>query len=141
MEWVKQLNRAMAELAEDLLSRENSILFMPMTGWCKARIKLQNISKSPLVATIHATEYGRNRGIHTNTQRHIHNLEERLAQSADTVICCSDYMVDEVVRLFSLDGKKVFSIQRGGLSQFGYTQKLVPGVKEPNSEQKHHLSR
>ena len=138
MEWVKQLNRAMAELAEDLLSREKFDIFHAH-DWLvqEAAIKLQNISKLPLVATIHATEYGRNRGIHTNTQRHIHNLEERLAQSADTVICCSDYMVDEVVRLFSLDGKKVFSIPNGvDPANLGIPKKLVPGVKEPNSEQK-----
>ncbi|MEG3070069.1 MAG: 1,4-alpha-glucan branching protein domain-containing protein [Candidatus Syntrophopropionicum ammoniitolerans] len=114
MEWVEQLNRAMVELVQDLLGREKFDI-IHAHDWLvqEAAIKLRHISKLPLVATIHATEYGRNRGIHSNTQRHIHNLEERLAQSADTVICCSDYMVDEVVRLFSLDGKKVFSIPNG----------------------------
>jgi len=40
----------------------------------------------PLVATIHATEHGRNRGLHNDLQRHIHNLETELARRATMII-------------------------------------------------------
>lgn len=65
-------------------------------------------SRLPLAATIHATEYGRNRGIHNDIQRRIHSLEERLVNSADVIICCSSYMVEEITRLFGVTRKKLF---------------------------------
>lgn len=138
MGWVEQLNNAMTDVAENLLSGEK---FDVIHGhdWLvqDAAIKLSVNHKLPLVATIHATEYGRNRGIHNNFQRRIHNLEERLARSADTVICCSDYMVEEVVRLFGLAGKKVFSIPNGvDPANLGIPRKLVPGEKDTYSAEK-----
>ncbi len=132
MDWVGQLNKGMIEVAEGLLNRGK---FDVIHGhdWLvqEAAGKLRAGYKLPLVATIHATEYGRNRGIHNDIQRRIHNLEERLAGSADAVICCSDYMVEEVVRLFGLTGKKVFSIPNGvDPANLGIPKKLVPGERD-----------
>lgn len=46
----------------------------------------------PLVATIHATEEGRNGGIWTSVQRYIHDQEYWLTYEAWRVIVCSEFM-------------------------------------------------
>lgn len=62
----------------------------------------------PLVATIHATEWGRHQGrLHGDLQRSIHELERRLTQEALKVLVCSEYMRSEVMRLFELPAHKV----------------------------------
>jgi glycosyltransferase involved in cell wall biosynthesis len=53
-----------------------------------------------LVATIHATEYGRHQGIHNHDSEEIHQQERALVQEAIKTIVCSKYMhweVDEVL--------------------------------------------
>ncbi|MDD4335363.1 MAG: DUF1957 domain-containing protein [Desulfotomaculaceae bacterium] len=138
MSWVEQLNKAMVKVAENLLDREKFDIIHGHDWLVQdAAIKLSASHKLPLVATIHATEYGRNRGIHNDIQRRIHNLEERMVSSADAVICCSKYMEEEIARLFGLDGKKVFSIPNGvDPANLGIPRKLVPGAKETYSVEK-----
>jgi glycosyltransferase involved in cell wall biosynthesis len=46
----------------------------------------------PVVATIHATEYGRNNGISTPTQSYINHVEWELQMSAWRVIVCTQFM-------------------------------------------------
>ncbi len=50
----------------------------------------------PLVATIHATEAGRQNGLHTPMQHYIHSIEWLLTYDAWRVICCSQAMMGEV---------------------------------------------
>ncbi len=50
----------------------------------------------PLVATIHATEAGRNNGLNTPVQHYIHSVEWMLSYDAWRVICCSQAMAGEV---------------------------------------------
>lgn len=61
---------------------------------------LAKIFEIPLVATIHATEHGRNLGIHNRIQMEINEIEKNLALESDLVICCSNYMQEEVCNLF-----------------------------------------
>ncbi len=61
----------------------------------------------PVVATIHATESGRNHGIHTEVSRYIHEQEYWLTYEAWRVIVCSEYMKGEVCRSFSCPEDKV----------------------------------
>jgi 1,4-alpha-glucan branching enzyme len=62
----------------------------------------------PLVATIHATEWGRNQGqLHTDLQHKIHQMEWKLTYEANRVYVCSTYMKNEVERIFSLPPDKV----------------------------------
>ncbi|MBD0379869.1 1,4-alpha-glucan branching protein domain-containing protein [Paenibacillus sedimenti] len=62
----------------------------------------------PLVATIHATEWGRNQGIlYSDLQHKIHQTEWKLTYEASRVYVCSAYMKDEVQRIFSLPHEKV----------------------------------
>lgn len=138
MEWVDQLNKAMVKKAGSLLSSERFDI-IHAHDWLvqDAAIQLSVNNKLPLAATIHATEYGRNRGIHNDIQRRIHNLEERLVKTADAVICCSNYMVEEIVRLFGITRGNVFSIPNGvDPANLGIPRQLVPGEKEPYSSEK-----
>ncbi|MGB4141153.1 MAG: glycosyltransferase family 4 protein, partial [Limnochordia bacterium] len=56
----------------------------------------------PMIATIHATEWGRNNGLHNDLQRHISDVEWWLTYEAYAVICCSFYMCGELQRIFQV---------------------------------------
>ncbi|MCR4402350.1 MAG: glycosyltransferase family 4 protein [Firmicutes bacterium] len=74
---------------------------------------LKHAMHIPLIATIHSTEYGRNRGIHSDLQKYIHEVEWMITYEAWRVICCSHYMADELRRIFSLPGDKIDVIPNG----------------------------
>ncbi len=67
----------------------------------------------PLVVTIHATECGRQHGLHTPMQRHISELEWWLCYEAWRIIGCSRYMKDEICSTFSVPDDKVRVIPNG----------------------------
>lgn len=67
----------------------------------------------PLVATVHATESGRNGGIHTRMQHYIQSVEWMLSYDAWRVICCSHAMADEVERVLRVPADKVQVIPNG----------------------------
>ncbi|MCW5943799.1 MAG: glycosyltransferase family 4 protein [Fimbriimonadaceae bacterium] len=69
--------------------------------------------KLPIVATVHATEWGRNGGIHTPTQRHIHDQEYWLTYESWRTIVCSQFMKDEVHRYFDCPYDKIDVIYNG----------------------------
>jgi glycogen(starch) synthase len=74
---------------------------------------LKHALKIPLVFTVHSTEHGRNRGIHSDLQRYIHEIEWMGTYEAWRVICCSGYMSDELMRIFSLPEDKIDVIPNG----------------------------
>lgn len=132
LDWVEQLNRSMAVLAGSLMNNESFDL-IHAHDWLveDAAISLRDSYYLPLVATIHATEYGRNMGIHNELQRRIHNLENRLANLATDVICCSEYMAKEITGLFGISRRKTHVIPNGvDLANLGVPRQLVPGEKE-----------
>lgn len=67
----------------------------------------------PMIATIHATEQGRNFEIVTSVQKHIHAEEELLVEAADKVIVCSDYMKGELIKQFEISLNKLSIIPNG----------------------------
>lgn len=67
----------------------------------------------PMLATVHATESGRNNGIHNDLQRYIHEAEYWLTYEAWRVIVCSDFMKSEVNRYFNCPSDKVDVIYNG----------------------------
>jgi glycosyltransferase involved in cell wall biosynthesis len=69
--------------------------------------------KLPMVATVHATEAGRHGGIHNDTQRYIHEQEYWLTYEAWRIIVCSEFMKNEVTRLFDSPADKVDVIYNG----------------------------
>lgn len=66
-----------------------------------------------LVTTIHATEHGRNLGLHNRMQREINEIEKNLAIEADKVICCSRYMQEEITCLFGVNKEEITIIPNG----------------------------
>jgi len=74
---------------------------------------LKHAYSTPLVATIHATEHGRNWGIHNDTQRYINNVEWWLAFEAWRLIVNSEYMKNEVMSIFKIPNDKIDVIPNG----------------------------
>lgn len=113
--WVGQLNKGMEDLAHQVFNTWGMPDLIHAHDWMVgvAAEHLRGYYGLPLVVTIHATEHGRNRGIYTDLQRHIHLMEGQLTRNANQVICCSNYMSDEVIRLFDLPLHKVNVIPNG----------------------------
>lgn len=67
----------------------------------------------PLVATVHATEYGRHGGIHNETSSYIHDQEYWLTYEAWRIIVASEFMRGEVHRIFDAPTDKIDVIYNG----------------------------
>jgi glycogen(starch) synthase len=79
-----------------------------------AAVALKNAHKVPLLATIHATEYGRGRGsVNGEVPQAIHNVEWWLTYEAWRVICCSGFMANEVQTALRVPPDKVDVIPNG----------------------------
>lgn len=75
---------------------------------------LKRNNKTPLLSTIHATERGRSRGhLHNDVQRSINNMEWWLVFESWRVICCSQYMAQEVRGFFNVPPDKIDVIPNG----------------------------
>jgi glycosyltransferase involved in cell wall biosynthesis len=78
-----------------------------------AGIGLKHVFRKPLLVTMHSTEIGRRDGLHTDTEKMIHETEAWLTYEAWKVICCSDYMVSHVRWAFGLPEDKLVMIPNG----------------------------
>ncbi|HEX6513814.1 MAG TPA: glycosyltransferase family 4 protein [Chloroflexota bacterium] len=78
-----------------------------------AAIRLKQDYGLPLLATIHATEYGRNQGIHTELQARVHQQEWRLVREADELIACSQFMANQIRDVFQAPASKIEVIPNG----------------------------
>ncbi|HAN45718.1 MAG TPA: glycoside hydrolase [Cyanobacteria bacterium UBA8156] len=111
--WVDHLNQRLMEWGET----QDSTTFQAIHAhdWlvADAAISLQSRWGLPLVATIHATEFGRYNGIYSDAQRHVHHKELNLAAKADRVIVCSEYMAQEVGRALHCPPAKIRVIPNG----------------------------
>ncbi len=67
----------------------------------------------PMIATVHATEWGRNGGVHNDLQKYIHEQEYWLTYEAWRVIVCTEFMKGEVNRYFSCPNDKIDVIYNG----------------------------
>ncbi|HHT42148.1 MAG TPA: glycosyltransferase family 4 protein [Firmicutes bacterium] len=74
---------------------------------------LKHAFGKPLVCTIHATEWGRNNGLHNDLQRHISDLEWWLTYESYRVICCSESMRSELRSIFQVPEDKLTVIPNG----------------------------
>ena len=97
--WVHLLNDAMRVQAEALIpellnASATEPLLLHAHDWLAhfAGAALKHHFHLPLVATIHATEYGRNNGINTPIQQYINSVEWDLQNEAWRVIVCTDFM-------------------------------------------------
>ncbi|MBD2676793.1 MULTISPECIES: glycosyltransferase family 4 protein [Nostoc] len=113
--WVVNLNESMGDHGGKLILEEGPFDLIHAHDWLvgDAAIALKHTFKIPLIATIHATEYGRYNGIHTDTQRYINGKETLLAYNAWRIIVCSDYMRREVERALHSPLDKIDVIYNG----------------------------
>jgi glycosyltransferase involved in cell wall biosynthesis len=113
--WVVNMNESMGRHGGKLLQEDGPFDIIHAHDWlvADAAIALKHLFHVPLVATIHATEYGRYNGIYTDTHRHINNKEMLLTHEAWRVIVCSHYMQLEVGRAFGCPENKVDVIYNG----------------------------
>lgn len=115
IDWVLHLNFALLEYSAKLMNEQGKFDLIHAHDWVvafAARV-LKHSFSIPLVATIHATEAGRNWGIHNDVQRYINNVEWWLTYEAWKVIVNSEYMKNEVSGLFNLPNDKLHVIPNG----------------------------
>ncbi len=132
--WVHQLNAAMRDRADILIKdwlaptsasskklkdpkklTQKSAVILHAHDWLAhfCAEELKHRYKLPLVATIHATEFGRNNGIHSEISRYIDHIERRLITEAWRVIVCSAFMRGEVEYALQTPGDKIDIIYNG----------------------------
>lgn len=113
--WVVNLNQSMGHHGGKLMLEEGSFDIIHAHDWLvgDAAIALKHSFKVPLITTIHATEYGRYNGLHTETQRYINRKEVLLAYNAWRIIVCTDYMRREVERALHVPWDKIDVIYNG----------------------------
>lgn len=113
--WVTQLNIAMLEKAVAVMNDMGAFHLVHGHDWLVAFASraLKHAFRLPLVSTIHATEYGRNYGLHNNLQRHISDVEWWTIYESWKVICCSKYMNGELRYVFQVPEDKVKVIPNG----------------------------
>ncbi len=121
IDWIMQLNFNMLSKATEIINKEGGFDVIHAHDWLVtyAAKSLKNAYDIPIIATIHATEAGRNSGIHDETQRYINDTEWLLTYEATEVIVNSNYMKNEIQRLFGLPFDKINVIPNGiNLSNF-----------------------
>ena len=115
IDWIMQLNFNMIAKVNQLIAENGEFDVIHAHDWLVAYAAktIKNSYNIPLVATIHATEAGRNSGIHDDTQRYINDTEWMLTYEATEVIVNSNYMKNELQRLFGLPFEKINVVPNG----------------------------
>ena len=113
--WVVNMNDSMGNLGAKLLREHGDFDLIHAHDWLvgDAAIALKYNFQLPIVATIHATEYGRYNGIHNHRQQYINGKEKLLAHEAWRIIVCSQYMRQEIQRVFQSPVDKIDVIYNG----------------------------
>ncbi len=114
--WDLVMNQSMEETAAEIIDSENDpVDLLHAHEWlvAKASIGLKHTLRLPLLATIHATEYGRRNGLHDDNERMIHETERWLTFESWRVICCSNFMTSHISWAFSLPRQKIDAIPNG----------------------------
>ena len=114
--WTLQFNVALLEKAVALINDIKNINVIHAHDWLvgHAAASLKHAYRIPLVATIHATEYGRHQGhLPGPMNKLIHQIEWWLTFESARTICCSQYMMEEITNIFELPVDKVDVIPNG----------------------------
>jgi glycogen(starch) synthase len=70
--------------------------------------------ETPLVTTIHATEYGRHQGwVNKHPQTYIHGVERWIVNRSQRVIACSAFMRDQIADVFGVAEGRIAVIPNG----------------------------
>ena len=115
IDWIMQLNFNMITKTNEIINKNGKFDVIHAHDWLVA-YSAKSIKESyniPLISTIHATESGRNSGIYDETQRYINDSEWMLTYESSEVIVNSNYMKNEVQRLFGLPYDKINVIPNG----------------------------
>lgn len=115
IDWIMQLNFNLVAKATEIINKEGPFDVIHAHDWLVtyAAKTLKDSYKMPIIATIHATESGRNSGIHDEVQRYINDTEWLLTYEATEVIVNSNYMKNELQRLFGLPYEKINVVPNG----------------------------
>ena len=115
IDWILQLNFNMVERASQIIAEQGKFDVIHAHDWLVANAAktLKHSFDIPIVATIHATEAGRNGGIREPNQKYINDTEWMLTYEANEVIVNSNYMKSEVQRLFGLPFEKINVVPNG----------------------------
>ena len=115
IDWILQLNFNMVERASQIIAEQGKFDVIHAHDWLVANAAktLKHSFDIPIVATIHATEAGRNSGIREANQKYINDTEWMLTYEANEVIVNSNYMKSEVQRLFGLPFEKINVVPNG----------------------------
>ena len=115
IDWIMQMNFNMVAKANEIIAKEGNFDVIHAHDWLVAYAAktLKNSYNIPIVSTIHATESGRNSGIHDETQRYINDTEWMLTYESSEVIVNSNYMKGELQRLFGLPYEKINVVPNG----------------------------
>jgi glycosyltransferase involved in cell wall biosynthesis len=113
--WVANMNESMGRHGGKLLQEDGPFHLIHAHDWlvADAAIALKSLFQLPLIATIHATEYGRQNGLHSEIHHHINHIESKLVAEAWRVIVCTDYMRLEVGWALHCPSDKVDVIYNG----------------------------
>ncbi|WP_373479591.1 glycosyltransferase family 4 protein [Geminocystis sp.] len=114
-QWIAHLNESIIIAGENLISQIGTFDLIHGHDWLVAdsAIFLKHRFKIPLVATIHATEYGRHNGIHNETHAYVSSKEGTLVYESWRVIVCSGYMRHELNRALACPWDKIDVVYNG----------------------------
>jgi glycogen(starch) synthase len=113
--WVLAFNTSVMAAATRVL-RTHRIDVIHAHDWlvASAAIGLAGAFDLPLVATMHATEFGRHQGhLPGPMNRLIHGIEGWFVEHADRTIVCSTYMHEQVRSLFGVPADRIETIPNG----------------------------
>lgn len=129
--WVMQLNLNMVEKAMELQRDGQSFDIVHAHDWLAAYAGklLKHAWRLPLVSTIHATEYGRNCGLHNDLQRYISDVEWWLGYESWRVICCSKTMWHELQGVFQIPGDKLRIVPNGVYPEIFETHDDIQAIR------------
>lgn len=115
IDWIMQMNFNMVAKASEIMASQGKFDVIHAHDWLVAYAAktLKNSYDIPIVSTIHATESGRNSGIHDETQRYINDTEWMLTYESTEVIVNSNYMKRELQSLFGLPFEKINVVPNG----------------------------
>ena len=122
IDWIMQLNFNMVAKVNELIAKGEKFDVVHAHDWLVAYAAktLKNSYDLPLVSTIHATEAGRNGGIHNEVQRYINDTEWMLTYESSEVIVNSKFMKNDLQRLFGLPYEKT-NVVANGINSTAYS--------------------
>ena len=115
IDWIMQLNFNLITEVNKLIQSGETFDVIHAHDWLTAYASktLKESYNIPLVSTIHATEAGRNGGIQTEMQRYINDTEWMLTYESSEVIVNSNFMKNDIQRIFGLPFEKIKVIPNG----------------------------